>query len=265
MKSGCGVLVAPLIAERNNLSLGDSFAVTGLDGPVPCRVAGIGSPYVGASLVSLAAGPAFGVVPDEIQPIVLLVWPHPGADRVILADDLDTALEEYPSVQLSSVAALTALQEQVMDSLPVMISGLSFLAVLAAVVGMLNTTMLSLFERKRELTLFHTLGATPAQVRSLVIGEAALIGFAGAGYGIFAGVGGLLVLIMTFPGRAWGIPNLDVWGAAIRATPPVLINGLIGLVISPVLSAAGAWVAWRRLVRRDEFNSLMMILERPNR
>ena len=142
----------------------------------------------------MAAGPAFGVVPDEIQPIVLLVWPLPGADQVLLAEELDTTLQDYPSVQLASVAALTALQEQVMESLPVMISGLSFLAVLASALGVLNTTMLSLFERKRELTLFRTLGATSGQVRNLVIGEAALIGFFGAGYGIIAGVGGLLIL-----------------------------------------------------------------------
>ncbi len=249
MRSGCGVLIAPLIAERNKLSLGDSFSVTGLDGPVTCRVAGIGSPYVGASLISMAAGPAFGVVPHEIQPIVLLVWPLPGADRVLLAEDLDSALKAYPSVQFSSLAALTALQEQVMESLPVMISGLSFLAVLAAALGVLNTTMLSLFERQRELTLLHTLGATLGQVRYLVIGEAALIGFVGAGYGIIAGVGGLLIFIMTFSGRSWGIPNLDVWGAAVRAAPPALVTGLIGLAVSPVMSAAGAWIVWRGLFR----------------
>ena len=40
---------------------------------------------------------------------------------------------------------------------------------------------------------------------------------------------------MTFNGRSWGISNLDVWGAAVRATPTALVTGLIGLVISPVL------------------------------
>jgi hypothetical protein len=249
MDSGCGVLVAPLIAERNAATLGEVLSVSGVAGPVSCRVAGIGSPYVGASLISMAAGPSFGVDLGDLQPIVLLVWPETGTDRAQLAQDLEMVLADYPPLQLSSVAALTSLQGQVMDSLPVMINALSLLAVIAAALGVLNMTMLSVVERRRELALFRAIGATFSQVRNLVIGEAALIGLVGAGFGIFGGLGSLVILVVAYGGRSWGIQDLDLWGAAWRASFPALINGLIGLIAAPILSAAGAWISWRGLVR----------------
>ena len=112
--------------------------------------------------------------------------------------------------------------------------------------------MLSIVERKRELALFHAVGATLSQVRALVVGEAALMGLIGAGYGVFAGVGILIIAIPIYGGSAWGIVDFDAWSATWRALPPALLNGLVGLIAAPLLSALGAWVSWRGQLSRGD-------------
>jgi adenylate cyclase len=241
MEKGCGVLISPLVASRNGVSLGETFEVTGRDGPVECTVAGIGSPYVGASIVSAAAIESFGVT----GPIVLLVSPLPGADRDALAADLAALSERRPDVVLGELKDMARLQTQVTDALPTMLNALLLLAILAAALGVVNTTMISVAERRRELGLLRAVGATRRQVIAVVAGEAALMGLVGGGLGLVAGAGTTVILAVTYGGNAWGAPDLALWPAAWRSVGPALLNGLAGLVAAPFICAGAAWLPAR--------------------
>lgn len=66
---------------------------------------------------------------------------------------------------------------------------LVFIVFLIAGVGVLNTMLVSVMERQRELSLLKALGLAPSKVLLLVIAETVLLCLAGGGVGLAAGMG----------------------------------------------------------------------------
>jgi hypothetical protein len=240
LEAGCAVLIAPAVARKNNVSLGEQMTLTGRAGPVPCAVAGIGQPFVGASLISSAAREKFLVG----ESFALFISPRPGHDP----GDLERVLERLAAEQglyLLSVGRLTSLQEQAFDQIPALFSGLLLLAVLTAALGVINTTVLSVTERRREFWQLRALGATRGQITAILVGEAALVGLTGAALGLLAGAGIVVVLATVYGGNAMGVGSYEPWAAALRSLRAALQTGAVGLLAAPVVCAAAAWLASR--------------------
>lgn len=73
-------------------------------------------------------------------------------------------------------------------------TGGSLLAGLIAITGVLNTSLLSFFERIREFGIYRSIGWSRPRVISLVIGEAVVVSVVGAAIGVFLGWGAINVL-----------------------------------------------------------------------
>lgn len=73
-------------------------------------------------------------------------------------------------------------------------TGGSILAGLIAVTGVLNTSLMSFFERIREFGIYRSIGWSRRRVVSLVIGEAVLVSLVGAAVGVALGWGAVNVL-----------------------------------------------------------------------
>ncbi len=245
MESGCGVLAPPMIASRNGVSVGEAFEVTGEDGLVPCTLAGIGRTFVNASIVSLAAKDEFSVT----EPFLVHVVPLSGTNRDRLRTDLATLIARYPGVYLMEPESLYAAQMRVVEVMPDMLNAMLLLTLVTAALGVVNTTMMSVTERQPELGLLRAIGATRRQVRGVVVGEAALMGAVGGGLGLLVGVGVVVIIVVTYGGNSWGVPDLDLWGAAWRSVKPALLNGLLGLFVAPLICAAAAWLPARSFLR----------------
>jgi len=252
MEEGCGVLVTPMVASRNGVSLGETFDVTGADGPVVCTVAGIGRTFVNASIISLAAKDELAVT----EPLMLHVVPLSGVDRAGLKADLEALLERYPNAHLNEPEGMYEVQLQMIDAMPDMLNALLLLAIVAAALGVVNTTVMSVAERRRELGLLRAVGATRRQVTAVVAGEAALMGLIGGGLGLIAGAGIIVILAVVYGGNSWGVPDLDLWGAAFRSVQPALFNGLVGLIAAPFICAGAAWLPVRSLLRGSAIETL---------
>jgi len=246
LEDGCGVLVPPLIASRNGVSVGETLEVTGKEGPVRCTLAGIGRTFVSTSIVSLAAKDAFAVT----EPFLVHVAPLPGTDRGQLRADLTALLARYPGVFLMEPESMYAAQMRVLEVMPDMFNALLLLTLVTAALGVVNTTVMSVTERQRELRLLRAVGATRRQVSGVVVGEAALMGAVGGGLGLVVGVGVVVVIVVTYGGNSWGVPDLDLWGAAWRSAQPALVNGVLGLFAAPLICAGAAWLPARSFLRR---------------
>ena len=87
------------------------------------------------------------------------------------------------------------------------------LAVLIALLGIVNTLVLSVFERTRELGLLRAVGMTRAQVRAMVRWESVVISLIGALAGAALGIGLGLALSQALADegiKAISIPGLQV-------------------------------------------------------
>jgi putative ABC transport system permease protein len=100
------------------------------------------------------------------------------------------------------------------------------IAVLIAVLGIVNTLVTAVLERRRELATLQAIGASPAQVKQLVLWEAAYLGLLGAVLGVIGGV--LLAVILI------KVINKQSFGWTIQMTVP------LGVLMQAVVLALGA-------------------------
>jgi len=110
----------------------------------------------------------------------------------------------------------------------------SFLAVLIGGIGVMNTLLMSIFERTREFGTLRAIGWRPGRVLGLVLGESlALCGLGGL---VGAGLGVALV---------WGVERLPLMGGFLGSSlsPALFVRGLgVALALGLV---GGVYPAWR--------------------
>ena len=102
---------------------------------------------------------------------------------------VDQLLVDNPEVTVANRAEFVDAQAAQFDQLLVMIQVLLALAILIAVLGIVNTLALSVLERTRELGLLRAIGMRRAQTMRMVTVEAVVISTFGALLGLAVGTG----------------------------------------------------------------------------
>lgn len=236
MQSGCGALVAPAVAQRLKVAVGETFTLNGRHGPLPCTLAGVGVGFVNASIVGSGVGEQL----TATAVVALVVTPKDHHSLPALLADMQRATANGQG-HLTSMRSYADLMEQMVKLVGVALNVMLLLAVVAAALGVVNTMMMNVYERQQEMALLRAVGATKKQVTAVFTKEAVLLGIAGAFFGLLAGAGTVTIYIVTYGGSSWGVPDLAVWSAAGHALQPALRNGLIALLLVPMLSAAAAY------------------------
>ncbi|SFK91414.1 ABC transporter permease [Geodermatophilus ruber] len=183
------VLVSDDVAGAQGWAVGDTVEIVyAQTGAQQFTVAGtfgntdlIGSDY----LTTLATHTANGGAPLDIA--VLLVAAE-GTDLDTLRAGLETVTAAYPNAQLDDAASFTESQAATIDQLLAIVTMLLALAVIIALLGIVNTLALSVFERTRELGLLRAVGTTRRQVRAVVRWEAVIVAVLGALLGAVLGL-----------------------------------------------------------------------------
>jgi putative ABC transport system permease protein len=147
---------------------------------------------------------------DQLDTFVL-VKVAPGVNPATVRPALENAVAPYPNVSVSDSAAVKKDQAKQINTLLAIIYALLAFAVIIAVLGIVNTLVLSVVERTRELGLLRAVGMLRRQVRRMIRGESVIIALFGALLGLVLGLG---------------------FGLAL--TKAVLSNGIGGVVSVPV-------------------------------
>jgi putative ABC transport system permease protein len=113
------------------------------------------------------------------------------------------------------------------------------LAVLIALIGIVNTLMLSVFERTREIGLLRAVGMRRRQVRAMIRSEAVILAIFGAIIGIVIGTGLGIALVSSL--KQQGITDTVVPASSLVIF--LLLAALLGLI-------AASWPA-RRAAKLD--------------
>jgi putative ABC transport system permease protein len=230
------LLIDSTTATKDHLAVGDTvpirFAYTG---PATITIGGI---YQSNALIQsyLVSAPYF---------LAHFRQPHPGA---VLASTngssaveaaVSNALAPYGDVQVQSRAQFEQAQASSVNQLLGLVYALLALAVLIALIGIVNTLMLSVLERTREIGLLRAVGMRRSQVRSMIRSEAVILATFGALIGIV--IGTLMGLALVSSLRQQGITETSVpW---VRLVEFLVLAAVLGLV-------AASWPA-RRAARLD--------------
>ena len=145
-------------------------------------------------------------------------------------------LAEYPSVELQDQAAYKKQVAGQIDKVLVFVVILLLLAVLIALIGIVNTLALSIFERTRELGLLRAVGMARRQLKRMIRWESIIITILGAVLGL--GVGAFFGWAAVSAMGDIGVDRLSL--PAFRLIMFVVVAGLAGVVaaIFPARRAA---------------------------
>ena len=122
----------------------------------------------------------------------------------------------------------------VVDGIILVLNAFALIALLAAGFGIINTLLMSVQERTREIGLMKAMGMSGGRIFTLFSTEAVFIGFLGSAIGAAVGIGvGSLVSSVLAGGLLAGLPGLQ-----IVAFDPVSIGSVLALVMGIAFIAA---------------------------
>jgi putative ABC transport system permease protein len=136
-------------------------------------------------LTSLATATANG---RPQQDSLTFVVREPGADKAAIESGIEKVIADLPTVTLKDQDAFAAEQRKPIDQLLYMIYALLGLAVVIAVLGIINTLALSVIERTREIGLLRAVGLSRRQLRTMLRLESVAIALLGAVLGVVLGL-----------------------------------------------------------------------------
>jgi putative ABC transport system permease protein len=156
-------------------------------------------------------------------------------DDVKNAADTTTAIKRL-GVGAADAQSLIKQQLQIFNIISLVLGGIGGIALLVAAIGVINTMVMAILERTREIGVLRACGATRATIRSLFTVEAATLGFLGGVLGVLAGWGLSLIanrIINTQLSsgglHAHNIIGLPIWLIASVIATTTLIGMMAGL------------------------------------
>lgn len=123
------------------------------------------------------------------KPMQAYIQVAEGADVAAVQTEVEDILADEPEVSVTNNAEFVNQQTAQLDILLMSVQILLALAIIIAIIGVINTLILSVLERTRELGLLRAIGMTRGQAGRMIIVESVIICLFGAVLGIAVGIG----------------------------------------------------------------------------
>jgi len=180
-------------------------------------------------------------------------------DPSIVSNVANLIQSTVPGVRVTTPTAAIQQATQMLNTLTIFFATIGLVALFAGSFGVINTMMMSVTERTREIGILKAIGAKSRDIMKIFLVESLLIGLIGGGVGVAAG--GILAYVfpMLTPGlftissSPFGMrnPGVNIGGRAMSnimlATPAITptnimicfsLGALVGIL-------AGLYPAWR--------------------
>ena len=223
-------IVDKAFAKKENLGVGSRFTLLTPKGDtVPLEVKGVYKappfyPLLGEVSISL---PFFDKLYERPQNLYTFLDVKGGE-----SDSAQTALEQtladFPDAKVQTRGEWIHDQDADFDNFLILLYVLLALAVVVSLVGMINTLVLSVFERTRELGMLRAVGMTRYQVSRMVRQESVITALIGAALGLPLGV--FLAVLVTRALAQFNVEFVPPWKNLIGFAIVAMIAGVIAAV-----------------------------------
>ncbi|MCW2958819.1 MAG: transporter permease [Solirubrobacterales bacterium] len=237
------ILVETGYAGDHDFKLGSTVTLaTPRGGPLRLRVSGIykdKGKLTGSLIIpNRVLTDRFAADKDQLTLVAL----RGGVENPALKERIDTLLErDFPQVEARTAAEFKQDQRDQINQLLGLIYALLALTVIVALFGIVNTLVLSITERTRELGMLRAIGTSRRQVKQMIRLEALITAMIGGVLGLVLGVGLSIVVTRAIDDFSIAFPV----GTLIAV---LIASGLAG-VLAAILPA-------RRAARLDVLRAL---------
>ena len=184
------VIIGEVYAKDNNLSVGDYIKINGEDFEIVGIYETGDSNMAGGVFTSISK--VGDLMDDEDSISNIYVKVEKGQDPQEVADRID-------SMYGDNITTVTSVME--MEQMATMLNmlqasswGISLLAIVVGGLGIINTMLMSVFERTREIGVLKAVGWSNKKILTMIVGESLVITIVSAIIGSIIGVGACSVL-----------------------------------------------------------------------
>jgi putative ABC transport system permease protein len=240
LASGAGVAVSEVLARTHGLRAGGTITLPTPTGPATFPIVGVFFDY---------ATDGGRVLMD--RSVFMSHWNDSGVNAAAVYLDADGDIEAIRAAMAQSLApshrvTMTTnrdLKREVLDVFDqtfAITRALDLVALAVAMLGVANTVLAIVLERRREIGVLRALGTTRRQIGRIVVCEAALIGLVGTALGAATGFGVSLILIRVVNVQSFGW-TIGFWWE------PTEVLAAAGLAFAAALAAG--WLPARYAAR----------------
>ncbi|MEA2396466.1 MAG: putative transport system permease protein [Thermoleophilaceae bacterium] len=227
-----GAILEKDYAKKHHLGLGSRFNITTPTGKqLTLRVAGIQSPRTIEKLDPLVTQLVISQAAFDrgfSRPKNALTFIQTGGESTSTTAALKGTLAKFPDARVYTHAAWIDKRGSGLDILLNLLYVLLALSVVVSLFGMVNTLVLSVFERTREVGMLRAVGMTRRQVRRMVRHESVITALIGAGLGLPLGVAvaALSTHVLSKDGVSFALPV----GSLVAFTIVAIVAGVLAAI-----------------------------------
>jgi ABC-type antimicrobial peptide transport system permease subunit len=207
-----GAFVDNGYAKDHSLTLGSPVKVTFPNGHVRTFVIkGIFDPPSGGSpfghvTISAAAWDREVPAPKNLYSFLKMQGGKTDANKAAL----EKALEPFPNAKVASREKFIDNQIAPFKKILLILYVLLALSVIISLVGIINTLVLTVYERTREIGMLRAIGMTRRQIRRMILHESIITALIGAALGIVLGIVLASLLIVRIDFIIFSFPTTQV-------------------------------------------------------
>jgi len=239
-----GVVVSEVFARMTGLDTGDFLRLVTPAGDRDFRVVGIFYDYAtGGGKIVMDRSLYQRLWQDETA-TVFPVYVKNEADVLTVRRLLDERVREMTAAAGSPTPLIVISNAELKHDIMVIFdrtftvtSILELIAIIIAVLGIMNTLVLSILQRRREFAMLRALGITGAHIRRLMVWESSYLGLIGGIVGVVGGILLSLLLIEVINKQSFG------WTIQFSLQPRVLVQAL-ALALGAAFLAAYLPAQW---------------------
>ncbi len=181
------VSISDFLRVKYNLEIGDTLTLTTPRGPAVFSITGSATSYSTTSgflyLDRRWLSELWGL-DDATQ---LTVYLKDGVDREAFVQQLRQKLLPHHALQIIDNSELRVQILEIFNRSFALTYAIEIIAILVSLIGVVNTLMILVFEKKREISVLRYLGGSWEQIDGIIMLGAGIIGLAGIGLGTLMG------------------------------------------------------------------------------
>ena len=231
------VAVSESFANRHGTKPGDVLEFSSPKGPAAFRVVGVIKDFTRDSGLVMIDRPNFRQFWNDERLHSLSISLRDPSAAAAFAEDFQVAFGRAGEFSIYTNSDLRRRVMEIFDQTFAVTSVLRAIAVVVAIAGVLLSLTTLVVEREREIGILRSQGASCAQVRGLILSEAAMIGLLAVVVGLLCGASMAMVLTWVINKAFFG------WSIELRYPLGVLLSTPLWIIPAALFAA---WLPARR-------------------